>query len=128
MRPGREGRSEQGQASVELALVLPLVALLALVLVQVGLIVRDQVLVTHAAREGARQAAVDGDPAAIRRAAASGSDLSPEGLRVEVGPRGGPGERVEVVVRYRSEVRVPLLGGLGAAVELSDRATMRVER
>ena len=48
---------------MELALVLPLVVALLLAVVQVGLIVRDQVLVVHAAREAAREAAVDPDPA-----------------------------------------------------------------
>ena len=45
------GRPDQrGQAAVELALALPLVALLLLAVVQVGLVVRDQVLTTPAAR------------------------------------------------------------------------------
>ena len=66
-------RGDEGQAAVELALVLPLVVALLLAVVQVGLIVRDQVLVVHAAREAAREAAVDPDPAAALRAAASGS-------------------------------------------------------
>src|SRR5207247_8954779 len=64
---------DDGQAAVELALVLPLVALLLLVLVQVGLVVRDQVLVVHAAREAAREAAVDAAPEAARRAAEASS-------------------------------------------------------
>ena len=45
------------QATVELALVLPVVATLLLAVVQVGLVVRDQIRVTHAAREAARAAA-----------------------------------------------------------------------
>ncbi|MEY2448174.1 MAG: TadE-like protein [Acidimicrobiaceae bacterium] len=43
-------RRERGQATVEAALVLPLVVLLLLAVVQVGLLVRAEVLVTHAAR------------------------------------------------------------------------------
>ena len=35
--------------------------------------------------------------------------------------------RVEVVVRYRSETAVPLVGRLVGDVELTGRATMRVE-
>jgi hypothetical protein len=34
-----------------------------------GVLARDQILVTHAAREAVRAAAVDDDPAAARRAA-----------------------------------------------------------
>ena len=61
-------RGDRGQAMVETALVLPLVVLFLLAVVQVGLVVRAQVLVTHAAREAARAAAVDPDPAAAGRA------------------------------------------------------------
>ena len=57
--PVRRRRGDGGQASVELALVLPLVVLLLLAVVQLGLLVRDQILVVHAAREAAREAAVD---------------------------------------------------------------------
>jgi Flp pilus assembly protein TadG len=45
-----EPRGEDGQATVELALVLPLVAVLLLALVQAAVVARDQILVAHAAR------------------------------------------------------------------------------
>ena len=45
----RPRRGDEGQATVELALVLPVIAMLMLLLVQVGVLVRDQVLVIHAA-------------------------------------------------------------------------------
>ena len=63
----RRCQREGGQATVEVALLLPLLALLLLAVVQVGLVVRDQVLVTHAAREAARAAAVDPQLEAARR-------------------------------------------------------------
>jgi Flp pilus assembly protein TadG len=47
-------RSERGTAAVEFALVLPLVLVVALALVQTGLLVRDRLLVEAAARAGAR--------------------------------------------------------------------------
>jgi hypothetical protein len=50
---------DHGQSTVEFALILPLVVLVVLFIVQAGFVVRDQVLVSHAAREGARAAAVD---------------------------------------------------------------------
>jgi len=46
--------SERGTAAVEFALVLPLVLVVALALVQTGLLVRDRLLVEVAARAGAR--------------------------------------------------------------------------
>jgi Flp pilus assembly protein TadG len=119
---------EQGQAAVELALVLPLVAFLLLVLLQVGLIVRDQVLVVHAAREGAREAAVDPAPGAPQAAAAAASALDPARLDVDVAGRGAVGSRVRVTARYRSPTAVPLVGAFLHDLVLEASATMRVER
>lgn len=118
---------DRGQSSVEVALLLPFVALLLLAVVQVGLVVRDQVLVVHAAREAARAAAVDPAGAAAADAAAAATALVPSRLDVAVSGRGEPGSRVEVVVRYRSVTAVPLVGRLVGDVTVSGRATMRVE-
>jgi Flp pilus assembly protein TadG len=120
---------DDGQAAVEVALVLPLLALLALALVQVGLVVRDQVLVIHAAREGARAAAVDDRPGAARDGAVHAAGLDPGRLAVTatVSPRGGQGARVKVQVTYRSRTDVPLVGPMIGDLELRGTATMRVE-
>lgn len=123
----RRGRGDGGQAAVELALVLPLVALLALLLLQVGLVVRDQVLVVHAAREAAREAAVDDDIGAVRRVVSGTSGLDEGRLDVSVAGRSGPGSRVTATVRYTSRTNVPLVGRLLGDVELSGTAAMRVE-
>ena len=117
-----------GQAAVELALVLPLVVLVLLAVVQVGLVVRDQVLVVHAAREAAREAAVEPAPDAARRAALAGSGLRADRLAVDVSGRGGAGTRVRVQVRYRTPTQVPLVGTALGDVDLEATATMRVER
>lgn len=127
-RRARRPRGANGQATVELALVLPLVALLLLALVQAAIIARDQVLVTHAAREAAREAAVDADPGAARRAAQRAGPLSTDRLDVEVTGRDGAGSRVRVVVRYTVPIRLPLVGRALGDVRLTASATMRVER
>ena len=123
-----DGDGDRGQASVELALALPLVVVLLLVVVQVGLVVRAQVLVTHAAREGARAAAVDADPAAARRAVEASSTLDAGRLAVRVTNRDGPGSRVRVQVDYRVVTDLPLVGPLLPDLTLSGATTMRVER
>lgn len=124
----RRGRGDKGQASVELALVLPLVVLLLLVVVQVGLVVRDQILVVHAAREAAREAAVDASPDAPRRAAAASSTLAGDRITVTVAGRGAAGSRVRVEVAYRAPTDVPLVGMALGNLTLRASATMRVER
>lgn len=129
MRRGRAPSSgrEAGQASVELALLLPLVVLLLLAVLQVGLVARDVVLVTHAAREAARAAATDPHPDAARRAAETSGGLREDRLDVAVRGRGDPGSRVEVSVTYRVPTAVPLVGSLVGDVPVTRSVTMRVE-
>lgn len=117
-----------GQAAVELALALPLVAVLLLALVQIGMVLRDQILVVHAAREAAREIAVDPDTQAARRAAVLGSGLDGRRLELRVQGRGRPGSRARATVHYRSATEVPLVGGAIGDVPLTASAAMRVER
>lgn len=120
-------RDEGGQSAVELALVLPLVALLVLFVLQIGLVVRDQLLVLHAARDAAREAAVTADEAVVTAAARGSTALETDRLAVDMVSRGQPGSTVRVTVRYRSPTRVPLVGRLLADVDLEASASMRVE-
>lgn len=121
-------RPDAGQASVELALLLPLVVLLLLAVLQVGLVAKDVVLVAHAAREAARAAATDPHPEAARRAAEASGGLRPGRLDVAVRGRSGAGSRVEVAVTYRIPTAVPLAGALVGDVPVTRTVTMRVER
>ena len=113
---------------MELALVLPLVMILLLGVVHLGLLVRDQILVVHAAREAAREAAVDPAADAPRRAAVASSSLADSRLTVTSTGRGAPGSRVRVEVTYHSSTGVPLLGAAIGDLTLRASATMRVER
>jgi len=123
----RRTQAESGQATVELALALPVVAVLLLALVQVGLVVRAHVLVGHAVREAARAAAVDPDPDAPAGAAVAAGGLDPDRIEVDASGRAGPGSRVTVVVTYRVPTDVALIGRFVADLELTAQATMRVE-
>jgi len=113
---------------VELALVLPLVMILLLAVAQLGLLVRDQILVVHAAREAAREAAVDPAADAPKRAALASSSLDGGRLTVSSSGRGAPGSRVRVDVAYRPSTAVPLVGAAVGNLTLRASATMRVER
>jgi len=123
----RRRQREGGQATVEVALLLPLLALLLLAVVQVGLVVRDQVLVTHAAREAARAAAVDPQAAVARDGAEDAAGLDPDRLTAELSGSTDPGGRLTVTIRYRSPTAVPLIGPLLGDRTLVAEATMRVE-
>lgn len=125
----RRGARDRGQAAVELALVLPLILTLVLALFQIAVLARDQVLVIHAAREAAREGAVNSSVGAIESAAAAASSaLHPERLSVSSSGRGGPGSRIHVIIRYRSPIVVPLVGTILSGIVLQAETTMRVER
>ena len=114
---------DRGQATVEFALALPLVALLVLGIVQLVVIARDQLAVELAAREGARAAAVAAAPAAAATEAANEA-IGLEPLRVTVAEHGG---RVTVTVRHESATDVPLIGLAIGDVEVSATVTMQRE-
>lgn len=121
-------RGDRGQSTVELALLLPLVAILILLVLQFGLVIRDQLMVVHAAREAARAAAVtDGDPTAAARSGAERSgSLDPARLDLTTTPTDRD-ERISVVVRYRSSTDVPLVGSLLPDVDLEVTMVMMRE-
>lgn len=118
---------ERGQASVELALLLPVVVIALLAVLQFGLVARDVILVTHAAREAARAAAVDPAPTAARAAAVASSGLDGERMDLDLAGRAGTGSRVRVEMTYRVPTDVPIFGALMGDRTVRSSATMRVE-
>jgi len=117
---------EYGQASVELALCLPFVAVLLLMVVQAGLVVTDQVAVVQGAREGARRASIDPDPGAARNAALGGR-LTRARTTISVDRLPGEPSLARVTVRHRSATDVPLVGPLLPDITLEASATMARE-
>jgi Flp pilus assembly protein TadG len=126
--PGRAARnrgrrSDAGQATVELALALPVLVVLLLATVQVTVVVRDQLAVVHAAREAARAAAVSTDPYG------DGIDAGQEAVTLgdlDVAIEAS-GSRVRATVRHVVRTDVPLIGALVPDVHVTATATMRVE-
>ena len=120
----RVARSDRGQATVELALVLPVLLLFLLALVQTALVARDEVLVQDAARAAVREVSVGSNDSraldAARRTLGSAS--------VEIQRSGRIGDPVTVVVRYVDHTKLPLIGPLFPDVVLHATATMRAER
>lgn len=123
--PTGTGRSCAGQATVEVAFVLPVLVLLALAVGQVAVIAQARVAVTHAAREGARVAAVGESDAAVRAAVLASGRLPAARVRVDVTRKAST---VRVTVRYRDPTDMAVVGALLADVELVGTAVMYLER
>lgn len=117
---------DTGSAVVELALVLPLFLVVLLGVVEVGVLVRTQLEVVNAAREGARQAAVDPDPG--RAAGVVRESLGELASRARISVERGHvvGGRARVTVKLRHTMAAPVFGGI--QIELRGASTMRVER
>lgn len=122
-RPG-PGRGAAGQSTVEFALVLPLIFGLLVLLFQVALVARDEIVVTHAARAAVREASVTADSARIDAAATR----TLPGAAVRIVRRGSVGQPVEVEVRYVSVTDLPIVGPLLPDLTLRAHAVMSVER
>lgn len=120
-------RKQSGQATVELALTLPIVVLFALIVVQAGLVAKDMLLVHHAAREAARAAAVDPTQAAARAGASGGAALDPGRLSVALSGGTARGDRARATVSYSSPTDVPIVGRLVGDIPIRATVTMRVE-
>jgi Flp pilus assembly protein TadG len=101
----RGGREDRGQATVEFALVLPLLVICVAGIVWVGQVITLQLRLEHAAREGARAAVVSPDSALqVAEDAVARSFPAADGVTTVVGP-----EFVEVRVWTRV-AGVPFVG------------------
>jgi Flp pilus assembly protein TadG len=126
-RSGEGG--ERGSSAVEFALLLPILLFVLLALVQVGVLARDAIVLTQAARAGAREASVQSSTDAVEQAARDAAPgLAPDRLSVDVAWSGERGSPVTVSVAYEAPVASLLAGWLlPASVSLSASATMRQE-
>jgi TadE-like protein len=117
-------RLQSGQATVEFALVL--VALVAVVwaLLSLCLVVRDQVLVTHATREAARTYAVTRSIDQATQAARDRSGLG-DGLVVTVERQADSLARLTVSLSIAS--RIPLVGRVRPGLQLQSSLITYVE-
>ncbi|OFW55385.1 MAG: hypothetical protein A2W01_06790 [Candidatus Solincola sediminis] len=121
--------SRSGQATAEFALVLPLLLLVFLLFAQAVMIMRAQIAVTAAAREGARKGVETSSVALIEGAAArAASGLDPDKLivSIESGPR-QRGEWISVEVEYDVPVAIPAVQKFFSSMKVRGRAEMRIE-
>jgi len=122
-------KSQRGQSIVEFALVLPIFLLIMLGLVEFGRLWMTVNVLTGAAREGARAAAVHGAGSSEARTAAqnvlSGGNVSGATITV-VGPNASGEVRVTIGLSY-STITGSLVPGLSSTFQLSQSASMRWE-
>ncbi len=121
--PANCDRRDRGQATVELALCLPLLFMFLLGIVQLVVIVRDQLAVQLAAREAARAASVAASSAVSAEAAA----VRAVTLRPLVVATSSSGDTVTVTVSHVTRTDVPLIGALLPDITVTAAATMALE-
>ena len=128
-------KTEQGQAIVEMALVLPILIMLIFGIVEFGRILNTYMIVTDLSREGAREGAVGGTDSDIEttvRSNATAADLEESDLSVLINPASGGirarGTSVEVQVSYPVDIIAPVIGTIiGDPYIVTSQTTMRVE-
>lgn len=118
--------SDRGAAAVEFALVFPMLVLVLIGIVEYGSVFNAQLMLTSAAREGARTMAVTGDAAQARAAvidAAIGLSPALTAANVTVTPTScSATTNVSVTIAYAK----PYLTGLfGATIALEGKSTRR---
>ena len=119
----RRSEPDSGQATVELALVMPLIIGLLLIILNVGLVVRDQLAVWHAASAGARAASISPDsPDVVQQAVEDEVGLRPLHLQIVRDE-----QLITVKVQYPRTINLLLIKHILPPLTLSASVTMHVQ-
>ena len=124
-------RKENGQAIVEMALVLPIFLLLLFGIFEMSIIGYTYISLNNAARAGARVASVGGSDLDITTTIQNAVVLNNSSLTINITPpenQRQSGQDVTVNVSYPVQIIVPLLGGiLPNPYIVNADLTMRIE-
>ena len=125
-------KGEQGQAIVEMALVLPLLLLLLFGIIEMGQVGYAYVTVSNAARSGVRVATTGGTDQDIQNAViVAAPTLSQTELTTIITPtetNRQSGQNVQVQVSYHVQLIIPLISSiLPNPFPISSTLSMRVE-
>ena len=115
---------ENGQATLEVALLLPLLAVFLMLIIQVGLVASRHVLVANAARLGAREASVNQN---ISDAIIEIHKSVPD-AKVKIDRPSSPGQYLHVEVSDTVESSLPIIGVLFPDITVLGKSSMRVEK
>lgn len=128
---GHQKKDQKGQALVELALILPVLLLLLLGTIELGRILGTSLLLSHAAREGSRIAAVGGNDAAINQHLHYVSNLVDTNhltISISPSPTRKRGQNVTVKLTYSLPLYAPLISNIVTnPFPIEVQTTMRVE-
>jgi Flp pilus assembly protein TadG len=125
----RRRRGSKGQATVEMALVLPILMWLLVGMVDIARMANAYLTIQHASREAVRLGITGASDTAVgQRAKSSAVALDPTRLTVTITPLGGKfsGSDITVAVSYHYKV-IALMGIIGSEVPLTTSLTARVE-
>jgi Flp pilus assembly protein TadG len=126
--------TDEGQAVVEFAVILPVLLLLLFAILQFGVLFNNYIQVTAAAREGARKAATsrtlgvagaESAATAAAQGAAPGLTTSSMGITYPNNPTFIQGSDVKVQVTYPYSISI--IGLVVSSGNLTASTTMRVE-
>lgn len=127
-------RSEDGAAAVEFALVWFVLALLLIGIVQFGFIFNQWLQMEHAAREGARWAALRNPASTVRaevKEAAPGLALTDGDIVIDPADPTSvsvvPNTPMRVTVNHAIPVFTPVIAAFGGEVQMSATSVQKVE-
>jgi hypothetical protein len=126
----RKYKNQNGAAALEFALILPCLIALVFGISQFGIAFNNWIVISNAAREGARLASVQGSLSAaskdIVKAYAQPGDIVSVNDYYDLGTGKGKPVRVEVIGKVLS-LNIPFAGDWGD-ISLKGTATMRLEK
>lgn len=128
IRRNRIIKSEKGASAVEFALILPLLIMLVFGIVEFGIAFNNYVTITHAAREGARIAAVDLNNPDLKNIIIERAfpvQITEDDIVISTTEEKNIGDPVEVEITYNISITIPLVGSWD--IPLKNKAIMRLE-
>lgn len=121
-------KNEKGASAVEFALILPILIILVFGIVQFGIAFNNYITITHAAREGARIAAVDLNNPDLKNIIIERAypvSITPDDIVISTPEGTDIGDPVEVEITYNISITIPLVGSWD--IPLKNKAIMRLE-
>lgn len=124
-------RSEKGQSTVELALIMPILMLILMGILDFGMTIHTYLSLEHAGREASRAASIGKSDAEITQMVWDASGLDENKITVSVFPNQANRKRgnyATVTISYPIDFHTPLIGRFFPDPFIIDhKTTMRVE-